>query len=139
MITARITGFFHKAFRLVFFDEVRLIELFSALNLMAWVILLYETPMLFERDSYRAFDALSQTTWMVAFALISMCQLSGIFLRWSHAHELRFAGLAMASGAWATVAVSFIVSNVSTTAEANYILLATACMISGAFVGWRKS
>ena len=128
-----------KLFAVIFYDEVRLIELFSALNLLAWVKVLYSTPLLFERDTYRTFSGLDQTTWMLIFGLISVWQLAGVFLRWSHGHEVRFLGLALASGAWMSVALSFYVSSISTTAHLNYLLLALACMISGAFVGWRQT
>ena len=123
---------------ILFRDKVRLIELFSALNLLAWAKVLHETPLLFARDSYRTFDSVGQPAWLFIFFVVAVVQLAGVLMYWRHVHEVRFLGFALASGAWSAVAMSFIISGVSTTAELNYSLLAIACMISGAFVGWKK-
>lgn len=126
-------------FRFVFHDEVRVFELFSAFNLLAWAKVLLVEPKLFERDSYTTFASMSQTGWMLVFCLIALIQLAGTTTKWRHVHEVRFIGFALASGAWTSVSISFLYSSVSTTAELNYLLLAFGCMISGAFIGWKKN
>lgn len=115
-----------------------MLELFSAINLLAWVQVLFSTPTLFEREGYRSFDSMPQGIWASIFVAIAILQLLGVFLHWSHTDELRFFGFAFAAGAWSAVALSFLVRDVSSTAEMNYVLLALGCMISGAFLGWKS-
>lgn len=139
MLRSCISSSFHKLTAYLFRDEVRLFELFSALNLLAWAELFAQTPGILQRDSYQGFGSLPAHVWVYGFAGIAMAQLASTVLRHRFAIELRFGAMAFAAGAWTVVAVNFWISGVSTTANFNYSLLVCACAISGAFLAWKST
>lgn len=128
-----------QAVRFTIHDEVRLLELFSALNLFAWAKFFGANPDILQRDSYRGFGGESATFWMWCFGLISLIQAASLLNdRW-HALEGRFLASALAAGAWTVVAWNFWSTGISTTANLNYSLLALACAISGVWLGWKTT
>lgn len=127
---------FRRSGNFLFADPVRLIELFSALNLLAWARLLWSSPSVLSRDTYAAFLSLGIGTWISLLVTIAVCQIVPMVWRFRHAANLRFLAMSAASGAWLVIASNFISSDVSTTAEANYLLLSLICMASGAWLGW---
>tara|TARA_R110000796_G_scaffold45616_14_gene110318 strand:- start:9494 stop:9913 length:420 start_codon:yes stop_codon:yes gene_type:complete len=129
-------GFAGQAHRFLFWDPVRLIELFSGFNLMAWASLFWRQPELLARDTYAAFQGLGALPWAALLLTVALSQLAPVFFRFRHAANLRFVAMAAASGAWLVIASNFISTGVSTTAGANYLLLSCACMVSGAWLGW---
>ncbi len=129
-------NFFRRVGDFLFADPVRLIELFSALNLMGWAWLLAFEPSLLARDSYAGFASLGGPAWAALLASIAISQFAPMIRRFRHAANLRFMAMAAAAGAWLVIASNFLLSGVSTTAEANYLLLSLICMVSGAYLGW---
>uniref|UniRef100_UPI004048C4CE hypothetical protein n=1 Tax=Yoonia sp. TaxID=2212373 RepID=UPI004048C4CE len=123
----------------VLYDHVRPVELFSALNLLAWSKVLITDPLVLARDSYQTFQSLPATVWAAIFSAAALLQMTGIFLRHAHTNEVRFIGMALAAGCWAAITVNFVASDVSTTAPANYALLTLMTAISGGFLGWKTS
>lgn len=128
----------YSLFAFLFRDQVRLLELFSAVNLIAWAGLMLARPGLVQRDSYRSFEALDARVWAVVFLGIAIVQLIGLFERLSHTANVRFLGMSLASGAWAVIAANFLNSGVSTTAITNYGMLAVLCALAGVFLGWKS-
>lgn len=122
--------------QLLFRDQARLVEVFSALNLLAWAHLLWSRPELVGRDSYAAFQGLGSTVWAFLLFSIAAVQLAPIVWQFRHAANLRFVAMAAASGAWFMIAANFISTGVSTTAGANYLLLSLVCMVSGVWLAW---
>jgi hypothetical protein len=129
---------FHRIGDFLFADPVRLIELFSALNLLAWARLLVSEPGLLARDSYAGFASLGGPVWATILAVIAISQIAPMVRSFRQSANLRFVAMAGASGAWLVIASNFLLSGVSTTAEANYLLLALICMASGAYLGWKS-
>lgn len=130
-----------RLWRFLFFDEVRLLELFSALNLIAWAELLLGSPEIFAGGSgaYRAFAGASAIYYGYGFGAVALLQLLSTFMVTRFAYEVRLIAMSFAAGAWSVVAVNFWTSGVSTTANLNYTLLALACAASGAFLGWKNT
>jgi len=139
MLREGVSKAFRKVLDLVFFDEVRLLELFSALNLLAWCKVLLTTPELLEVGAYRGFSGTEAIVWAYAFGAIGLAQLGAMLVRRFYPLELRFVALAFAAGAWTIIAWNFRVGDTITTANLNYSLLAGACAISGAFLAWKTS
>lgn len=131
-----VSAFFHRIAALLFGGPTRLVELYSALNLLAWSRVLVQRPDLLLRDSYAGFTGLGALPWAGILAVIALAQIIPFLRVFRHGTNLRFAAMAAASGAWMVVAVNFISSGVSTTAEASYLLLSLICMASGAYLGW---
>ena len=132
---------FHPArlFSFLLHDEVRLVEVFSALNLLAWAWAIYSQPLLLDRDSYQTFQNLSAGTWTLIFAVAGAVQIIGMIAWHRRAPELRFVAMALAVGCWATITANFMAGSISTTATANYELLTFVTAISGGFLGWKTS
>lgn len=121
------------------FDEVRLLELYSALNLLAWAQLMLAIPDAFHSGAYSGFDSMSPGQWAALFSAVAGIQVFAT-LRMSYwFYELRLLGMALAAGAWTVVAVNFWRAEFATTANWNYTLLALACAISGGFLGWKNT
>lgn len=131
-----IGGFVARVQRFLFWDAVRPVELFSAFNFLAWAHVLMEQPELLLRDSYAGFYHLGAQAWSILLLCIALGQFVPAAVAFKHAATLRFIAMSCASGAWFMIAISFISSDVSTTAEANYLLLSFICMASGAWLGW---
>ena len=128
-----------RAFKYIFYDEVRLFELFSALNLLAWAKVLIVQPGLLNTEVYRSFSVIEATVWAYCFGVIALAQIAATLIKCWYPVELRFVAMALCSGAWTTVAWNFWQSSISTTANLNYTLLALGCAISGAFLGWKTT
>ena len=69
---SRLLGF-------LLYDRVRLIELLSAFNLLAWAMALASQPSLLSRDSYVTFQSLPAQVWVIIFCTAAALQLLGIF------------------------------------------------------------
>lgn len=123
----------------LFADPVRLIELFSALNLLSWAQLLARQPELLMRDSYSGFSHFGALTWAALVALIAGAQIIPVLFRLRHGQTMRFLAMCCAAGVWLVIALSFMSAEVSTTATANYQLLSLICMASGVYLGWNSS
>lgn len=128
-----------KFFRFLFFDEVRLLEVFSALNLLAWAEVLLTAPELLRDGAYRGFSNVEAVVWAYCFGAIALGQIVAMIIRRWHPLEFRFAAMAFAAGAWTVIAWNFWETGISTTANLNYTLLAGACAISGAFLAWKST
>lgn len=126
-------------FRFLFFDEVRLLEVFSALNLLAWAEVLLTAPELLRDGAYRGFSNVEAVVWAYCFGAIALGQIAAMTIRRWHPLEFRFAAMAFAAGAWTVIAWNFWETGISTTANLNYTLLAGACAISGAFLAWKST
>ncbi|WP_224825610.1 hypothetical protein [Cognatishimia sp. MH4019] len=122
-----------------FRDEVRLVELFSALNLLAWSNFFATTPDILARDSYAGFGGEEPIFWACCFGIIGAAQVVAMVIRWRHAIEVRFCAFAFAAGAWTVIAWNFWSTGVLTTANLNYSLLAGACAISGSWLAWKTT
>ncbi|KPU84427.1 hypothetical protein JI58_03915 [Marinosulfonomonas sp. PRT-SC04] len=129
----------HWLLRFLFFDEVRLLELFSALNLIAWAKVLFGQPDLFQNPAYQGFHNLDALVWAYLFGATALLQIGAMLIRCWYSLEIRFVAMAFAAGAWAVIALNFWQSALSTTAELNYAILAVACGLSGAFLGWKTT
>lgn len=130
---------YRTAFKYVFYDEVRLFELFSAFNLLAWSVILLIQPGILNTAVYQSFSELEATVWAYCFGLIALAQIMATLIKCWHPVELRFVAMSFSSGAWTVVAWNFWQSSISTTANLNYTLLALGCAISGAFLGWKTT
>jgi len=134
-----LASLFKRAFGVVFLDNVRLLEIMSALNLIQWARILLTEPHLLERDNYAGFQNLGAAPWAVLLLTVSALQIVPMLMEFRHAATVRFAAMCFAGGAWLVIALNFIGSGTSTTAEYNYLLLSTLCLISGAYLGWKSS
>ena len=93
-----------KFFRFLLFDEVRLLEVFSALNLLAWFEVLLTAPELLHDGAYRGFSNVEAVVWAYCFGTIALGQIVAMIVwRW-HPLDLRFAAMAFAAGAWTVIA-----------------------------------
>lgn len=124
-------------FDFLFRDPVRLVELFSAFNLLAWSYVIGTVDGILERDSYVAFSTLSASTWAMIFFAAATFQLLATFISYETRSLLRFVAMAISSGCWAVVTVSFYAAGVGTTANINYLLITLSCMASGGYLAWR--
>lgn len=130
--------FVYRFFEFIFYDQARPLEVLSAVNLLSWAGVFLANPELLARDSYRSFEALDARVWAAIFAATAVAQFIGMIGKFLHAANMRFVGMALASGAWTVVAANFVNSGVSTTANTNYVLLAVLCAMAGAFLGWKS-
>jgi hypothetical protein len=129
---ARLVGF-------LFSDPTRLIDIFSAWNLLAWAAVFWTNPDLLERDSYATFQSLGAVPWAITFLIVGIMQASALFGWHRHIAEQRFIAMALATGCWAAVTVNFMSTGVLTTAGANYIGLTFVTALVGGFLGWKTS
>ena len=124
-------------FQFLFIDQVRLVELFSGLNLLAWASLILGRPEVLQRDSYVAFSALPASAWVVIFGVSGLFQLCVTFWNSEYRTEMRFFAMFFATSCWALIALSFVASGVGQTATMNYLLLTISCAMSGGFLAWK--
>lgn len=128
-----------RILRLVFWDEVRLFEIFSALNLAAWALILHRAPGLFAAAGYDGFGDIEPSAWSAIFALGAIAQVAGmVWPRDSWRRHIRFFAMAYAAGLWAVVAWNFWRGDIST-ARLNYSLIALCSALCGGFLGWKTS
>lgn len=120
----------------LFADHVRLVELFSALNLAAWAWLLLWHPDVLERDTYVSFRPMGAVIWAAILAAVSLFQLIAILLSRRLRVLLRILAMSAAAGVWFVIGLGFVTSGIVTTADANYLLLSLICMLSGLYLGW---
>jgi len=123
----------------LFHDAVRLPELFSAFNLIAWSFSMAWNPDLFLRDTYSSFSLFSPKFWSVLFGLVGVVQFVALFMRPTRRRVFRSAAMVLAAGCWSLVAYSFFAAGVGTTANANYALLMIVCFVSGAYLAWKET
>ena len=122
-----------------FYDEVRLLEVFSVLNLLAWSELLLAAPTLLQGGAYKGFGHMEAAGWSYCFGGIAFVQIAAMLNRRLYPLEGRFIAMALSSGAWTVIACNFWGTEFSTTANLNYSLLAGACAISGAWLAWKTT
>lgn len=127
---------FYQFGLLLFGDRSRLIEVYSALNMIAWAHILWLHPDLVERDTYVGFRSLGASNWSIVMILIASCQLVAIGVQFRFAVGVRIASICAACGVWFVVALNFRSSDVISTADANYLLLSLTCMATGAYIAW---
>lgn len=135
-ITSRLRRFWIATLRFVFHDEVRLLEIFSALNLLAWADLLNFSPEVLTLEAYRGFDGVNASVWAGLFACVGAWQIGCMIPAFGARRVHRFIGLAFAAGAWAVITLNFWKGGVATTANFNYFILALGCAVSGAWLAW---
>ncbi|KPN64270.1 hypothetical protein SAMN04488527_101273 [Aliiroseovarius crassostreae] len=123
----------------VFYDEVRLFEIFSMLNLFAWAKVLLLQPELLHNEAYRGFDAVAAVLWAYFFGGVAMLQIIAMLNRRRYRMELRFVAMALAAGSWSVIAWNFWATSLSTTANLNYTILALACAVSGSYLAWKST
>lgn len=131
--------FLTSFFGYLFSDPLRLIEIFSAWNLLAWAFVFWTTPDLLTRDSYATFQSLGAPLWIAIFLLAGLLQATAMILRHRFVNEQRFIAMALAAGCWAAVTVNFWSTGVLTTAGANYFGLTVVTALVGGFLGWKTS
>lgn len=122
--------------RFVLHDEVRIFEVFSALNLLAWSWALWLYPGILARPSYEAFQAAPSGLWACIALFSGMLQVLAMILRHRHVARLRFPAMAIAAGVWTVIAMHFWAGPFSTS-TINYTLIAIGCAVSGVFLGWK--
>lgn len=131
--------FARRLMRFTFHDEVRLLELFSAANLIAWSKVLLTAPELAQHGVYKGFGPSEAVLYAYCFGLISLFQFGAVLARRWRPSELRFAAMAFAAGAWTVIAWNFWQTGLSTPANLNYTFLALTCAVSGAYLGWKTT
>lgn len=127
-----------SAVRFMLHDEVRIFEVFSAVNLLAWAALLWEHPTILTRPGYAAFDTAPPSVWALVALLAGGLQAAAMVLRHAHVARLRFPAMALAAGVWTVIAVHFWSGPLST-ASVNYTLIAVGCAVSGVYLGWKPT
>ncbi|PIE13812.1 MAG: hypothetical protein CSA70_03600 [Rhodobacterales bacterium] len=126
-----------KIMDFILFDEVRLLELFSALSLLAWAKVLLTGP-----DTLtlaRGFGPIEATVSAYFFGAIVLLQTWTMFDRSRHRLDLRFAAMALSSGAWTVIAWELWRAGMPPTVNLNYSMLAAACAASGIWLGWKST
>lgn len=124
--------------RFLLHDEVRIFEVFSAVNLLAWAVLLWKHPAIFARPDYAGFDIAPPSVWSAVAWIAGLLQLAAMLLRHAHIARLRFPAMALAAGAWTVIACHFWSGPLST-ASVNYTLIAVGCAVSGVYLGWKPT
>lgn len=124
--------------RFMLHDEVRIFEVFSALNLLAWSFALWRYPEILARTSYQAFHSAPSPVWAVIAFLAGGLQVVAMALRHRRIVRLRFPAMAIAAGVWTVIAIHFW-SGPYSTATINYTLIAIGCAVSGVFLGWKPT
>ncbi len=127
-----------SAVRFMLHDEVRIFEVFSALNLLAWSWALWWHPAMLSRPSYEGFQAAPSTVWACISFFAGALQLAAMVLRHRHIARMRFPAMAIAAGVWTVIAFHFW-SGPPSTATINYTLIAIGCAVSGVFLGWKPT
>lgn len=128
-----------RILQFLFHDQARLVEMVSALNLVAWAHVIHRAPELLDRTSYAMFQSLPPAAWVAIFGLAGAAQLWGMVARHRFAAEHRFLAMAQAAGCWTLIAVNFTLNTTASTAVASYALLALATALAGGFLGWKTS
>lgn len=124
--------------RFMLHDEVRIFEVFSAVNLLAWAVLLWEYPAILTRPGYAGLDTAPPSIWAVVTWIAGLLQLAAMVLRHAHIARLRFPAMAVAAGVWTVIAIHFWSGPLST-ASVNYTLIAVGCALSGIYLGWKPT
>ena len=122
--------------RFMLHDEVRIFEVFSALNLLAWSWALWRYPEILARPSYEAFQAAPSDLWARIALGAGVLQILAMVLRHRRMARLRFQAMAIAAGVWTVIAIHFWSGPIST-GTINYTLIAIGCAASGVFLGWK--
>lgn len=128
-----------RAIGFLFYDQVRVLEIYSALNLLAWAAVLGGDPAFFGHAAYAGFDALAADVWARVFGAAAIVQIAAMLIRWSMQAEARFVAMAFAAGAWSVIAHNFWQAGAATTADMTYGLLAVICAISGVWLAWQTT
>lgn len=131
-----INSAFYQLGLLLFGERSRPIELYSALNMIAWTHILWLHPELVEHDTYVGFRSLGASNWSMIMISIAICQIVSIGVQFRFAIGVRIASMCAACGVWFVVALNFRSSGVISTADANYLLLSLTCMATGAYIAW---
>jgi hypothetical protein len=121
-----------RLLRFTLHDEVRLLELFSAISLFAW------SERLLSGGGF-TLPWFSSATWAYAFGVIATVQIGAMSLRHFRPDELRLGAMALAAGVWAMVSYGLGEAGGVTSAILNYALLASACVISGVWLAWKST
>lgn len=124
--------------RFMLHDEVRIFEVFSALNLLAWSWALWLYPEILTRPSYEAFATADPPVWAFVALVAGVLQVAALVMRRRYAAYLRFPAMALAAGVWTVIAVHFW-SGPPSTGAINYTLLALGAATSGIYLGWKPT
>lgn len=131
-----VREYLRQAFCFLLHDQVRMIELFSALNLLAWAAMFASQSQVLPQQTFQSLPA---STWFTIFVCAAVLQLSGLANWYRKVGEVRFIAMSFATGCWAAITVSFLVDAMSMAVSVNYALLTIATAIAGGFLGWKTS
>lgn len=123
----------------VFGDPASLIELCSSLALLAWAEFLWSNPTILFRDSYAAFQIAPAGFWVLLFAGVGAAQVAASVIDHRWRDNVRWFAMALASGLWLIVAITFIAGGVSTTAERMYSTIAMVTALATIWLAWKSS
>lgn len=126
------------ALRFMLHDEVRIFEVFSALNLLAWAWALWRYPEILTQPSYEAFATAEPPVWAFVALLVGVLQVAALVVAHRYAAHMRFPAMALAAGVWTVIAVHFW-SGPPSTGAINYTLLALGAATSGIYLGWKPT
>ncbi len=122
--------------RFMLHDEVRIFEVYSALNLLAWSWALARHPEILGRPSYEGFQSAPPSIWAAVTFVAGVMQIAAMALRHRRITRLRFPAMAIAAGVWTVIAIHFWSGPIST-GTINYTLVAIGSAVSGVFLGWK--
>lgn len=122
-----------------FGDPAGLVELISSLCLLAWAEFIWFNPQILVRDSYAGFQILPAQWWVAIMAMVGIGQIAANFAHHRLRHDWRFLAMCFASGLWFAIATTFFASEVSTTAERTYLILAAVTAVAAIWLSWKAS
>lgn len=122
----------------IFKDRLRILELLSFVNLLNWAFLLLSSPEIVARDTYEGFQALGPQVWAGIMIAAACLHIVPMLLNTNYNLGSRISALVVAGAVWMTIAVTFMTSHITTTADGNYLAMSLLCFASGAFLAWRK-
>lgn len=117
-------------------DLARPIEWLSLLLLAGWLQFLLTQPDVFQSPRYGAFAGVSPWVWSTVIASILVAQL--VALRPSrHAPTIRFVAMALATGIWTVIALSFWSGSYPILARTHSVI-AFAVIVTAIYLGLRR-
>lgn len=96
----------HLAAEILYRDQARPIEWLSLLALAGWLQFLLAEPERFQQPRYEAFSALPPAAWALIIAGVILAQLAALWPG-PRAATIRFVAMALATGMWTVIALSF--------------------------------
>ncbi len=118
-------------------DLARPMEWLSLLLLAGWLQFIVTQPEVFALPRYEAFSALPPAAWAGIIAVVLVAQLFALKPT-RHAMSIRFVAMALATGIWTIIALTFASSATSPLMAREHGVIALAAFVTAVYLGLKR-